>query len=259
MSAAALFVDPRAFSLAALEVVMKRHRKVDVVLHGMPQSLAAAETVCHQIYDLTPSHDITVFLRFVPQCWERIYSCHVDLSSLDLKTEELVCEYPQNLLPPQDRPEKESQFGIVAVAGTFDHLHAGHKLLLTLAGWVTREKLIIGVTGPELLVNKKYAEALESFETREAAACNFVKRIYPQLKLNPVAINDVYGPTAVDPNIDALVISSETTSGASLINDLRQKKGWKPLNIVEVQLVGGESKLSSTDLRAREIRLRTKV
>lgn len=35
----------------------------------------------------------------------------------------------------------------VAVGGTFDHLHAGHKILLTMTAWVTGKRLVCGVTG----------------------------------------------------------------------------------------------------------------
>ena len=35
-----------------------------------------------------------------------------------------------------------------ALGGTFDHLHAGHKILLSMAAWFARKKVIVGVTGP---------------------------------------------------------------------------------------------------------------
>ena len=36
------------------------------------------------------------------------------------------------------------------LGGTFDHLHAGHKILLSIAAWVSRNKLIVGVTSQAL-------------------------------------------------------------------------------------------------------------
>lgn len=38
-------------------------------------------------------------------------------------------------------------FPVVALGGTFDHLHAGHKILLSMAAWITSHKIIVGVTG----------------------------------------------------------------------------------------------------------------
>ena len=38
-------------------------------------------------------------------------------------------------------------YPVVALGGTFDHLHAGHKILLSMAAWIADEKVIIGMTG----------------------------------------------------------------------------------------------------------------
>ena len=40
-----------------------------------------------------------------------------------------------------------THFPVVALGGTFDHLHAGHKILLSMAAWIARDTLIVGVTG----------------------------------------------------------------------------------------------------------------
>ncbi|QSL66482.1 hypothetical protein MERGE_000862 [Pneumocystis wakefieldiae] len=59
-------------------------------------------------------------------------------------------------------PNNES-FGYkyVAVGGTFDHLHAGHKILLAMSAWISEENVVCGVTDKVLLKNKKYAELIE--------------------------------------------------------------------------------------------------
>jgi len=43
--------------------------------------------------------------------------------------------------------EFPSLYRVVAVGGTFDHLHAGHKILLSMTAWIAKEKIIVGVTG----------------------------------------------------------------------------------------------------------------
>lgn len=43
----------------------------------------------------------------------------------------------------------------------------------------------------------------------------FCERFKPSLEYDIVAINDVYGPTAWDANIQALVLSYETREGAA--------------------------------------------
>ena len=60
---------------------------------------------------------------------------------------------------PSQSPREHTS---VAVGGTFDHLHIGHKLLLTatalaLSPTKSDRKITIGITGDELLVNKKFA------------------------------------------------------------------------------------------------------
>lgn len=44
-------------------------------------------------------------------------------------------------------------YNSVALGGTFDHLHAGHKILLTMSAWLTKTKLYIGVAGLCLFVS----------------------------------------------------------------------------------------------------------
>jgi phosphopantetheine adenylyltransferase len=76
----------------------------------------------------------------------------------------------------------------VAVGGTFDHLHIGHKLLLTgtilTADLNAGSRLItVGITGDELLVNKKYGSYVESWSTRQERTAEFVDSIlafYPR-------------------------------------------------------------------------------
>jgi pantetheine-phosphate adenylyltransferase len=42
--------------------------------------------------------------------------------------------------------------GTVALGGTFDHLHSGHKILLTMACWLAQRRTIVGITGARRLV-----------------------------------------------------------------------------------------------------------
>lgn len=38
-------------------------------------------------------------------------------------------------------------YPVSVLGGTFDYLHPGHKILLSMAAWITTSKLIVGVTG----------------------------------------------------------------------------------------------------------------
>lgn len=50
------------------------------------------------------------------------------------------------------KPDNGGIYDTIALGGTFDHLHAGHKVLLTLAAYISRKKVVIGVTGEIFLV-----------------------------------------------------------------------------------------------------------
>jgi len=52
--------------------------------------------------------------------------------------------------PADDDDPTPPLYPVTAIGGTFDHLHAGHKILLSMAAWITGQKLIIGITGIDI-------------------------------------------------------------------------------------------------------------
>lgn len=49
-----------------------------------------------------------------------------------------------------------STYPVIALGGTFDHLHSGHKILLSMSAWIAHEKVIVGTTGTYLLSTMEY-------------------------------------------------------------------------------------------------------
>jgi cytidyltransferase-like protein len=148
------------------------------------------------------------------------------------------------------------KFKIVAVGGTFDELHKGHRILL-LKAFDVGEKVLVGLSSDE------FAEKLRR-EKNHVIAC-YVKRLVEVkefLKQNGflerteiIPLNDAYGVTLSNAFLDALVVSRETEYMAQEINKQRKKKGLKPLKIIIIEMVPAENcvPISTTRIRHGEI------
>ncbi|GAA6009120.1 putative pantetheine-phosphate adenylyltransferase [Rhodotorula paludigena] len=149
-------------------------------------------------------------------------------------------------VPGDDAAAVPSIYPVVALGGTFDHLHAGHKILLTMACALCSDKLIVGVSDEVLLQNKKYKHLLEPLDGRIRAVEQFVALVRPSIRCGAVPLQDVYGPTAHDPSVGALVVSDETRSGGDTINTLRREKSLSQLDIYTISLVADDARLPSS-------------
>ncbi|KAF9246458.1 hypothetical protein BU15DRAFT_70545 [Melanogaster broomeanus] len=138
---------------------------------------------------------------------------------------------------------------VVALGGTFDHLHAGHKILLSMGAWISGRKLIVGLTVDVLLKNKSNAHVLEPLQTRTEKTRSFLQLFRADLDYDLVNIQDVYGPTGTDPDIQALVVSKETLAGAAAIHKERARKGLPALQTFVIDVISADSaKLDHEDV-----------
>lgn len=143
------------------------------------------------------------------------------------------------------------QYQRVALGGTFDNFHNGHKRLLTIAAAICTETLTIGMTDDSMLRKKKHANLVQSYDTRLAVVLDFVNAIKrDETTISPVRLLDGLGPPAIEEGFDAVLVSSETLQGAVAINEAREKLGFKPLDICICRRQAA-STLSSTFLRQR--------
>jgi hypothetical protein len=120
-------------------------------------------------------------------------------------------------------------YSLVAVGGTFDHLHLGHKKLLESAQKAGR-KMIVGLCQKSMLKDKPYADSIESYQAR-------FKKLNQFIGVEVIPLSDVYGPAATSPHIDAIACSPLTRPNAEKINSLRLKNNLRLLTIIEVPLV----------------------
>jgi phosphopantetheine adenylyltransferase len=152
-------------------------------------------------------------------------------------------------------------FDDVAVGGTFDYMHTGHRMLLGTCLLTARKRLVIGVTGDPLLVKKTHKEYIQAYETRKRNVELFCKLQRPDLYVEAVQLFEPAGPTATDPNFDLIVVSEETAAGIGTINTIREKNGLKPMKGLVIHLaesygsmknLSQDTKISSTTLRLRQ-------
>ena len=140
----------------------------------------------------------------------------------------------------------------VALGGTFNPLHDGHKALLIRAYQLSNGgELLIGITSDEM-AEKKYHE-VEDWEIRKQAVMAFIQDTFGS---NPliVRLDNPFGPT-IDEDFDYLVVSPETQPTAHQMNSRRAEQGKQPINIelVEYVLAGDGSPISSTRVLRGEI------
>ncbi|HYA33657.1 MAG TPA: phosphopantetheine adenylyltransferase [Candidatus Bathyarchaeia archaeon] len=137
----------------------------------------------------------------------------------------------------------------VAIGGTFDVLHDGHKALLKKA--YSLGDVTIGLVSDEMARAKTHAS--NAYATRKKAVTSYIKAL---TGADPVvvALQDPYGPTLTQ-KFDYIVVSPETLPTARQINTLRGLRGLPPITIVCVDFVLAQDgrPISSTRILRGEI------
>ena len=139
----------------------------------------------------------------------------------------------------------------VAVGGTFDPLHDGHRAVLMKACVLSRGgELAVGLTSDEMVRNKVHE--VDDYGSRHRRIVDFFRTlgITPRI----TRLDDPCGPT-IHEDFDFLVVSPETHSIALKINRIRREKGLKEIKIVLVDYVLAEDgiPISSTRIKKGEI------
>jgi len=148
----------------------------------------------------------------------------------------------------------EKKFKVVAVGGTFDEFHKGHRALI-LKAFEIGECVLIGLCTDEFAKRLRKNHEIAPYEDRLKDLRSFLERngITHRAKILP--LHDPYGPTITDSEIEALVVSRETEPRAYEINEIRIKRGLQPLEIVVIEMVPAENhvSISSTRIHLGEI------
>ena len=95
---------------------------------------------------------------------------------------------------------------------------------------------------------KKQHEKIASYEQRKQGLIAFLNLVAPKLEVVISPLRDIYGPSVMEEELDAIIVSLETIAGAKLINKVREEKSMKPLTIFTVNR-SSRYILSSTFIR----------
>lgn len=152
-------------------------------------------------------------------------------------------------------------YSSVVIGGTFDCIHAGHKILLSEALLRCKDRLTCGIADGPLLKNKILSELIVPCNNRISDVKELASDIDPTVEYNIVQITDPLGPTRWDSDMDMIVASEETKKGVTSINKVREENGLKPLDVYIIGLVEDqcreyeeeEVKISASSQRMRHL------
>lgn len=146
------------------------------------------------------------------------------------------------------------RFRKVAVGGTFDEFHKGHKALLMKA-FEVGEHVLIGLCTDAFVARMGKPHITASYEERLKELGAFLKAYGLNRRAEIVPLNDPYGLTLTDTCIQALVVSIETKKTALEINQKRADTGLQPLHIITINMIPAENcvPISTTRIREGEI------
>jgi pantetheine-phosphate adenylyltransferase len=143
----------------------------------------------------------------------------------------------------------------VALGGTFDPVHDGHRKLFERA--FERGDVTVGLTSDELAPKTRHVDRyVRPFEERKRDLESELRSIAEEHD-REFRVRELEEPTgiATEPQFDALVVSPETRDGGQRINEIREQRGHDPLEIIVVDHVEAEDGdiISSTRIVEGEI------
>jgi len=146
------------------------------------------------------------------------------------------------------------KYDLVAMAGTFDVLHRGHRKLLRQAFTIGR-RVMIGVTTDKFARSLHKPHKFDPYHKRKKELERVLSKWGLLSRAQIVPIFDRFGQAASDRHIQALVVSRRTLKTAQQINVKRKAKGLKPVVINPIDLILAEDHrpISSTRIRRGRI------
>jgi len=148
----------------------------------------------------------------------------------------------------------EKKFETVAVGGTFDEFHKGHRALLKKA-FEIGNRVFIGLCSDDFVKKLMKPHKIAPYEKRLEELKSFLRKHGVLERAEIFPLNDPYGVTVSRKRLDAIVVSKETEPRAREINEKRRSKRMSPLKIVVIDMILAEDyfPISSTRIWLGEI------
>ena len=142
----------------------------------------------------------------------------------------------------------------VAVGGTFDVFHRGHEQLIWKA-FELGEKVLIGVTSDSFVTKLEKTHSVQPYVSRVTRLRRFLRERGWLSRATIVPLEDTYGPASRRRDLEALVITPDTSGNATKLNRIRKENGLHVLKIHRVKLSEADDgkPISSTRIRKGEI------
>ena len=139
------------------------------------------------------------------------------------------------------------------MGGTFDIIHVGHLTLIEKAASIS-ENVIIGLTSDSLAA-KNGKHIINNYKQRLANLEKTLSEKFPKNLFKIAELNDDFGPAVIEGNVDALVVSEETSKKGDILNTMRKERNLSQIEIIIVpmKMASDGDRISSTRIRNSEI------
>ena len=146
-----------------------------------------------------------------------------------------------------------SKFSLIAMGGTFDIIHHGHITLLSTAFDIS-EKVIIGLTSDEF-VQKKGKTPIHKYDERLKNLISVIFHKFPNTDFEINQLNNDFGPAVLEKDVQALIVSDETSNQGKVLNKLRSERNLPPVEIITVPMFLAKDgvRISTTRIKNSEI------
>jgi pantetheine-phosphate adenylyltransferase len=145
------------------------------------------------------------------------------------------------------------KFGLVATGGTFDVIHKGHLTLLSEAFSVSH-KVIIGLTSDDMAL-RKGKNLQNDYGKRLETLVKTLEKNFPNAEFEIKKLDNNFGPAVLEKEVQALVVSGETSNQGEILNQLRKQKNLPSVDVIVVPMVLAKdgTKISTTRIKNQEI------